>query len=143
ARRRAPPLPRRRAGPRPAPFPDAARGREGRVLPEGRPARRRSPGPRVGGVSGAGSPGHSTTSDEMPPPPATCGRTRTACYDDLGRLTPDARERMNEQQWLTGNAILMLWHLRGEHGVARKKVGRRKLRLFVVACFRRFWEHVE
>jgi hypothetical protein len=34
----------------------------------------------------------------------------------------------------------MIWHLRDDHSAARTKVGRRKLRLFVAACFRRIWE---
>jgi hypothetical protein len=48
---------------------------------------------------------------------------------------------MDEQAWLkSGGARRMIRHLREEHSAARTKVGRRKLLLFEVACFREVWE---
>ena len=48
---------------------------------------------------------------------------------------------MDEQVWLSGdNVAKMLRYLREEHRAARTKAGRRKLRLFQAACFRRIWE---
>jgi hypothetical protein len=47
---------------------------------------------------------------------------------------------MNEARWLTENNVYqMTKYLRDEHGAARKKAGRRKLRLFNAACFRLIW----
>jgi hypothetical protein len=51
---------------------------------------------------------------------------------------------MTEQQWLEAEVVYgLLWHLRDQHGAARKKVGRRKLRLLVVACFRMAWDALD
>lgn len=65
----------------------------------------------------------------------------------MGRVATAARAghgkgaAMDERTWLEGESILaMIWHLRDQHNTARTKAGRRKLRLFVVACFRQFWE---
>jgi hypothetical protein len=47
---------------------------------------------------------------------------------------------MDERSWLTGHGVrAMLDYLRLEHNVARTKAGRRRLRLFVAACFRLAW----
>jgi hypothetical protein len=48
---------------------------------------------------------------------------------------------MDEQKWLSSDSVYsMVRHLRLQCGAARKKFGRRKLRLFMVACFRDVWD---
>jgi hypothetical protein len=51
---------------------------------------------------------------------------------------------MTEQQWLASrSALAMLQHLCERCGVARRKNGRRKLRLFACACCRRVWDRLK
>jgi hypothetical protein len=48
---------------------------------------------------------------------------------------------MTEQEWLTSSDVLKMANLISRwQGTSRRKVGRRKLRLFGCACCRQFWE---
>src|SRR5262245_20153626 len=62
-------------------------------------------------------------------------------------MTPDRQsvrqqgEGMNESEWLVSeDAHSMLDYLRRQHRVHRTMIGKRKLRLFVCACFRSVWQ---
>jgi hypothetical protein len=51
---------------------------------------------------------------------------------------------MREKQWLSGNNVLLMTYcLRDETSSARTKAGRRKFRLFMVACFRPVWDALD